>query len=242
MVNWYVKGQSQYTEGDFHMGFYIDIDGYDESNYDDQDIEGEGEINDPFMTFGIDTETWVYGQGQVEIGLLGSHRIRINSSGVRIWTDGDVWEDPLGGGGSVKGQLQGHIVPLVGCVWGVNGIAMNDSGDSAMCTFDLTVNVDTSEDIKIVLVYGPTWSNQCAIHIHMGFQRTNGSEALAWNYLNDSTVFFSTGSADFGYRMHTWTIPAAVFDTNDTVTIYWFNSNAYDYYAHSMYLLYTEAT
>lgn len=97
MANWYSKGQSQYTSGNFHMAYYIDMNGYDEANYDSQDIEGEGASGDPFMAFGIDTQTWVYGQGQVEIGLLGSYRIRINSSGIYGW-DGDSWEDLISGG------------------------------------------------------------------------------------------------------------------------------------------------
>jgi len=84
MGYWYSKGQSQYTAGNFHMAYYIDMDGYDEVNYDSQDIEGDGESGDPFMSFGINTTTWAYGQAQVEIGLLASNRIIITDTEVAL--------------------------------------------------------------------------------------------------------------------------------------------------------------
>ena len=105
-----MKGGSEYASSDYYMWFYLDDNGFDEGDYDTRDIESHGESGDAFMAFGVDTETWAYGEQQVEFGLLESHRIRITSSGVYVWTAGDVWEDILGlGGASNLGEL-GDVV------------------------------------------------------------------------------------------------------------------------------------
>lgn len=153
------------------------------------------------------------------------------------------WAVPAGeGGGSDKGQLQGHIVPLVGCVWGSSGINMYEVNDSAICVFDITANMDAGEDIVLGWIRAQTWNNICAIKMYIGFQKTNSTEIHSWNYINGTEYPLPTPGVDWSLILKTWTIPAAVFDVNDTMTIYFYNSNGQDFRAHSMYLRYTEAT
>jgi len=104
MVYWYVVAQCEWLGPNFGQSEYLDMGGYTEGTMGSQNIQTDGDIGDPFLSYGIDTETWAYGQAQMEIGLIGSHRIRINSSGVRIWTAGDVWKDPLTEGGGAEGE------------------------------------------------------------------------------------------------------------------------------------------
>ena len=106
MVDWYVVAECEWLGPNFGQSEYIDMNGYTEGTMGSQDIQTHGEAGDPFLAYGIDTENWTFGQAQMEIGLLESHRIRITSSGVYVWTAGDVWEDILGlGGASNLGEL-----------------------------------------------------------------------------------------------------------------------------------------
>lgn len=104
MVYWYVVAECQWLGPNFGQSEYIHMDGYDERTMGSQHIQSDSDPGDPFLSYGIDTETWTFGQAQMEIGLIGSHRIRINSSGVQIWTAGDVWKDPLTEGGGAEGE------------------------------------------------------------------------------------------------------------------------------------------
>ena len=116
MVNWYIKGQSEYIAANFHMSFYIDHSGFAEGDYDTQDMETHGATSDPFMAFGIDTgpATWTFGQQQVEIGLLKSHRIKFDTSGVYKWVGPgqDDWEliEAGGGGATVLNDLTDVVI------------------------------------------------------------------------------------------------------------------------------------
>lgn len=143
--------------------------------------------------------------------------------------------------GSYKGQLQGHLVPLVGCVWGSNGIQMSDVNDSVVCTFDISANMDAGEDIVLVFVYANTWDSSSYIKLYVGFQRTNGTEAHAWNYINGTNYEMTTSATDYAYKALGWTIPNANFEAGDTMTVYFYNQNGVNFRAHSMYLRYVEA-
>ena len=97
-MTWYVVAECEWLGPNFGQSEYLHMDGYPAGNMGSQHIQTDSDPGDPFLSYGIDTENWTFGQAQMEIGLIGSHRIRINSSGVRIWTAGDVWADPLTGG------------------------------------------------------------------------------------------------------------------------------------------------
>jgi len=81
MVNWYMKGGSEYVDGDNpEMWFYIDMDGFAEGDYDNRDL-GDIETNDPYMRF-YNAGTLASPIPRVEIGLSGAALITIDSNGV----------------------------------------------------------------------------------------------------------------------------------------------------------------
>jgi len=130
MANWYMKGQSNYDNSTgFHMGFYVDMNGYDESSYDSQSMPIHAESGDPFMAFGAKTSPWLLGQQQVEIGLWNHNRMRFDVSGVWLYHNASgVWLNAYSGDGGGASQLSD--LSDVGVVAYTDGYVLRADGDS----------------------------------------------------------------------------------------------------------------
>lgn len=104
MVDWFMKGASNYDDSGYYMWLYLDHDGFAEGDYGSRIMEDHGAEYDGFMGFGVNTEpsTWTYGQQRVEIGLLKSHRIKFTATGVFKWIgpNQDDWVE-IGIGGNL---------------------------------------------------------------------------------------------------------------------------------------------
>ena len=99
-MTWHMKGQSNYNNPTgFHMGFYMDINGFVSGLYDTRRMPYHIEAQDPYMAFGIKSQPWLLGQKQVEFGLWEDYRVRIDSSGVWGYhTVSGLWFSLFGGG------------------------------------------------------------------------------------------------------------------------------------------------
>jgi len=215
MVNWYSKGQSQYTEGNFHMAYYIDMDGYDKDNYDSQDIEGDGESGDPFMAFAIDTQTWAYGSQQVEIGLLGSYRIKIDNAG--IWGldtpfGADDWVDLLAEGGGGAENL-GELLDVVITDVADNELLAWDVGSSkwinqTAAEAGLVVPGDLHAEAHNIASHNDTTATGAELET-----LTDGSDASTLHLHTFDTIANPSGTTEINFankHLHfTWVAPAS---------------------------------
>ena len=108
MVDWYMKGQSDYLSSDFHMGFWFDVNGFPEANYDSIVMPDDVATGDPFMAVAAETKpTWNPGSQVIEIGLWDHNRIKIDTGGIWGWHNASgVWISLYGGIGGGSGATQ----------------------------------------------------------------------------------------------------------------------------------------
>jgi len=101
-MSWYMKGQSNYDNPTgFHMGFYMNMNGFASGVYDNQKMPNDVDQGDPFMSFAVKTKNWVPASQQVEIGLWDHNRIRVDASGVWGWHEvSGLWFSLYNGGES----------------------------------------------------------------------------------------------------------------------------------------------
>jgi len=94
-----MKGQANWeSSSGFHMGLYMDTDGFPEGNYETVKMPDDVEDGDPFMVFGAITKpTWTPASQQMEIGLWNQDRIFINSNGVNIGNETDYLQFYISG-------------------------------------------------------------------------------------------------------------------------------------------------
>ena len=140
--------------------------------------------------------------------------------------------------------MQGQHYVIVGDPIGSTGASfMNDTGDSAVTVFHLSPNVSDSHDIKVVMVYAASSAATTpTMNISMALTATDDTETFSWNYKNAEATSMTKPSVTFELKRKEWVIPHASFDAGDKLTIYWINTNPYDYYCHGISLEYTEAT
>lgn len=113
MANWYLKGQSNYNNATgFHMGFYMDMNGFASGLYDTRKMPDHVEKGDPFMAFAAKTKIWTPASQQVEWGLWNHNRVRVDASGVWGWNESSgIWQSLYGGGAGDSFWVAG----LTGC-------------------------------------------------------------------------------------------------------------------------------
>jgi hypothetical protein len=87
----------------------MDMDGFDEGDYDTRKLPDHVENGDPFMTFAAKTKpSWVPASQSVEMGLWNDYRIRWGTGGIWGWDQSSgVWVDMLAGGGFWVAGLTG---------------------------------------------------------------------------------------------------------------------------------------
>ena len=211
-----MKGQSNYDNSTgFHMALYMDIDGFDSTGYEGNTIEKDGETGDPFLAVGINSIDWTYGQAQTEFGLLGSHRIRINSSGVRIWTAGDVWEDPLVGADKTR-TIKMELLANNGATITDFGILCNADGEGYSMSIRLPDNIDDTKDIKITYTFKLDNGAQTSYMRWAAATKTDNTETRSWNIVNGEAFWQGARTTGRDFK-ETYTIDAADIDVGDTI-------------------------
>lgn len=218
MVDWYVVAECEWLGPNFGQSEYIDMNGYGEGTMSNQDIQTDGEVGDPFLSYGIDSQSWAFGQAQMEIGLIGSHRIRINSSGVRVWTPGDVWVNPLTGGTGFVGYTDEQAVQAVedaGLVLS-SGNVITSANEDLLFTFGkMSLGANQYGENYVALGYRDFGSNQYALLQSSNFDHTYlNSELNLWFRISSIDKMQMTATALI------MSIPIAmgsqVFTSNDT--------------------------
>ena len=131
-MTWYLKGQSNYNNATgFHMGFYMDMNGFASGLYDSRYMPAHVEKGDPFMAFAVKTKNWIPASQQVEWGLWDHFRVRVDASGVWGWHEvSGAWFSLFGGGDVGASQLSnltdvGSISYTSGFVLKANGSNFN---------------------------------------------------------------------------------------------------------------------
>jgi len=215
-----MKGQSNYDNSTgFHMGIYLDMDGYDATGYGVNTIEKDGESGDPFLALGINSIDWSYAQGQVEIGLLESHRIRVNSSGIYGW-DGDSWVNLI----TPNKKRYLHVFPTLpsGSVYGVYGVTLDSVNEQARWLFRIPTDTDDTKDILFEFPYHSTTTDaSTSMRFYFGTypcNLTQGGETFdVENYL---TPTLNRQNGKWG--LATYTLDASDYSAGDLMHIVWF--------------------